>query len=146
MNFKIFTIPFDSSKQLFNEEDVNKFCINKKINEHKVKFFNENGKNYWSVYIGYENILEKSEVIQAFSESEKILFDKLREWRKEAAEKDGVPVYIAATNSQLENIVKSKPTTLEQLKNIDGFGAKKVEKYGKEIIEKIKLFCEAINE
>ena len=40
------------------------------------------------------------------------------------------------------NIVKNRPTTLEALKNIDGFGTKKIENYGKEIIGIIKNYVE----
>jgi len=33
------------------------------------------------------------------------------------------------------SIINDKPKSLEALKNIDGFGVKKIESYGKEIIE-----------
>jgi superfamily II DNA helicase RecQ len=80
------------------------------------------------------------------TEVERILFDKFREWRKETAENEGIPVYIVATNNQIASIIRLRPKSLEQLKTIDGFGKKKIEKYGKIIVEKIKAFYEVDNE
>jgi superfamily II DNA helicase RecQ len=68
------------------------------------------------------------------------LLERFRAWRKERAEKDGVPVYIIGTNKELVNIVKTVPASLEALKGIKGFGKAKIQKYGKEIIEIINIF------
>ena len=74
------------------------------------------------------------------NDSDKIFFEKLREWRRETAEQAGVPVYVVNTNNQLLNVIKEKPKTLEALKRINGFGKKKIEQYGKQIIEMVKTF------
>jgi superfamily II DNA helicase RecQ len=44
-----------------------------------------------------------------------------------------VPPFVIARNSQLADIIKREIKTLEALKTINGFGNKKVEKYGQEI-------------
>jgi superfamily II DNA helicase RecQ len=146
MNIKIFTIPFDRDKKYFDDDEVNKFIINKKIFEYKINFFCEDNRNYWTVIIVYETVIEKVSISKEMTEVERILFDKFREWRKETAENEGIPVYIVATNNQIASIIRLRPKSLEQLKTIDGFGKKKIEKYGKIIVEKIKAFYEVDNE
>jgi len=59
-------------------------------------------------------------------EPQRLLFDRLRTCRKEAAEKAGVPVYIVATNKRLSDIVRTAPESLETLKGIKGFGNSKI--------------------
>jgi hypothetical protein len=39
-------------------------------------------------------------------EEQQLLFKRLRQWRKEKAEKEGVPVFIIATNRQLLQLVQ----------------------------------------
>ena len=64
-------------------------------------------------------------------DAQELLFTRLREWRKDEAEKLGVPVYIVATNSQLREVALRNPQSLESLRSIKGFGKKKIEKHGK---------------
>ena len=46
------------------------------------------------------------------------------------------------SNMQLEQIITQKCVTLEHLKTIKGIGKSKIDKYGKEIIEIVKVFYE----
>jgi len=145
MNFRIITIPFDETKELFLEEELNKFTVNKKILNYKAEFFVKNDKAFWTIFIEYENVHLESKgqstkhIESSLSESDKLLFQKLKDWRKETAEKQGYPVYIVANNKELLSIINDKPKSLEALKNIEGFGVKKIESYGKEIIDIMKM-------
>jgi ATP-dependent DNA helicase RecQ len=49
-------------------------------------------------------------------------------------------VYVVCNNKEMLELVKNKPVTLEGLRNVQGFGDKKIENYGKEIVELIKSF------
>ncbi len=139
--YKIITIPFNNKTELFDSEELNKFVFNKKIKNYQVQFFQNNDKSYWTVFLEYELLLEPAKQDkQSLNEVDQVFYEKLRAWRKEAAEKAGVPVYVISTNNQLLEIVKQKPQTLEALKRINGFGKKKVERYGKQIIEMVKIF------
>lgn len=146
IEFKIFTVPFDENKEVFLEEEVNKFCINKKIKQYKAEFFKKDGKSYWSIFIAFERILqlEKTAIIKDnnLSEEEKLLFKKLKTWQVSKAESKGLPTYIVCTNSQLLNVVRNKPKSVEALKNINGFGKSKIDRYGVEIVKIIKDFFE----
>ncbi len=140
MPFGIITIPFDPEKECFLEEDLNNFCLNKKIKNFKAEFFMLKNKPYWTVFIEYEVVMDEDEREKSFSEAQSLLYQRLKEWRREKAEELGVPVYIIATNSELKQIVIQSPKTIEALKRIKGFGKKKIEKHGKEIIQLIKNF------
>jgi superfamily II DNA helicase RecQ len=141
-NFEIITIPFNKETESFDTEFLNTFCANKKIIEKRVESFRANDKLYWTVFLEYETILPKQKEETDLSEAEEVLFEKLRVWRKEKAEKAGVPVYIISTNKQLKELVMKKPKSLEEIKSIDGFGKKKIENYGSELLTIIKNFWE----
>ena len=67
---------------------------------------------------------------EILSEQEYALFDRLRQLRKETAEKHGVPVYAVFTNENLAAMVKSPPKTLPDLQKLNGVGEARVKQYG----------------
>lgn len=149
---RIFAIKFDKDKECFEDEIINKFILNKNVLEIRKEFFISENVPYWSILIEYEEILEERYLKKGnkkiekeksgLNEWQKILFERIREWRKERANKDGIPVYIIATNSEIREIVISSSDSIEKLKLIKGFGKKKIENYGKEIITIVKTFFE----
>jgi len=58
------------------------------------------------------------------------LFDKLRSLRKEAADKQGLPVYAVFTNEHLAAMVRKRPQTLKDLLAIPGIGESRVKQFG----------------
>jgi superfamily II DNA helicase RecQ len=141
MAYKIINIPLSPGSKLFNADELNKFCINKKIIERKVEFFQHDGTAYWSVFIDYEPILDSFESKPVgLSEAGRVCFEKLRQWRKETAEAEGIPPFVIAKNSHLVEIINKEIVTLEALKQVNGFGKKKVEKYGEQITGIISAF------
>lgn len=65
---------------------------------------------------------------------DEVLFEKLKDWRFRRATADKVPAYIIAHNTALSAIASLLPITHGQLLGITGFGPRKVEAYGDEII------------
>lgn len=65
----------------------------------------------------------------------------MREWRKGKADEKGFPVYVVCNNAQLREMAMSKPSTKEELKTIKGFGQKKVQDYGDEILRIMRSFA-----
>jgi superfamily II DNA helicase RecQ len=63
------------------------------------------------------------------------VFSRLRDWRKAVAEKEGVPVYTVLTNEQLAQIVQKRINTKAGLKEIEGVGEARVEKYGEAVLK-----------
>ncbi|MGV8815976.1 MAG: helix-turn-helix domain-containing protein [Gelidibacter sp.] len=70
------------------------------------------------------------------------LFELLRELRNEIANENGLVHYQIFTQKGLYEICEVLPITKKQLLEIDGFGKVRVEKYGDQILEVIKAYCE----
>ena len=61
-------------------------------------------------------------------------FNNLKKWRNERAAQDGLPPYMIAHNDSLMQIAAAPILTKEDLLQIKGFGEKRAEKYGDEIL------------
>ena len=70
------------------------------------------------------------------------LFAMLKELRKQMAQKLGVPGYVIFQDPSLEQMATMYPITFEELQQIQGVGAGKAKRYGKEFLELIKRHCE----
>ncbi len=62
------------------------------------------------------------------------LLQKLKEWRKIAAERENIALFRVFSNKVLEDIARLKPATKEDLLAIKGIREKKFEKYGQDIL------------
>jgi ribonuclease D len=141
MPVRILTIPFDASKDIFDDEILTKFLLNKNLVRLTPEFFMLNNRPYWTVMVEYESVVtENVSEKEGLDKVQKLLYQRLMEWRKEKAELFGYPVYIVSTNKQLFEVVIKAPKTLEELKMVNGFGKKKTDKFGAEIIAIIKEF------
>ncbi len=69
------------------------------------------------------------------SKIDKELLDKLKAWRLKRASSDKVAAYMIAHNASLEAVATAMPTTKQQLLGISGFGPKKVDNYGDDILK-----------
>jgi superfamily II DNA helicase RecQ len=67
---------------------------------------------------------------EVLTDQEYALFDKLRQLRKEIAEKQGIPVYAVFTNDNLAGMVRKIPKTPGELLALPGIGESRVKQYG----------------
>jgi len=65
---------------------------------------------------------------------EQEIYQALAEWRSCKANEENLPAYIIAHNSMLARIARIHPGTVKELNAIKGFGERRINKYGKEII------------
>ena len=66
----------------------------------------------------------------------------LKDLRKKVAQKQKVPPYVVFQDVSLEQMATIYPVTMEELQNIQGVGAGKAKRYGKEFIDLISKYCE----
>ena len=66
----------------------------------------------------------------------------LQEWRRETARKKGVAAFVVLHDSSLDDLCLVEPQTLAQLRQVSGFGQKKIEAYGNEILDALRRFRE----
>jgi ATP-dependent DNA helicase RecQ len=71
---------------------------------------------------------------EALAAPAQALFDRLREWRIEAARRHGVPAYVIFHDATLREIARTRPASLEALRGVSGVGARKLEAYGEDIV------------
>ncbi|HEC84941.1 MAG TPA: DNA helicase RecQ [Thioploca sp.] len=70
----------------------------------------------------------------SFTDTDKILWEALREKRMELALAQNVPPYVIFHDSTLEEMVLKRPHTLKELAQIPGVGTRKLERYGQNFI------------
>ncbi|CAB3703747.1 DNA helicase RecQ [Trinickia soli] len=66
---------------------------------------------------------------------ERARWDRLRAWRTDTAKSDGVPAYVIFHDATLAEIARSAPDTIDDLRHIPGIGARKLERFGDELLE-----------
>ena len=70
------------------------------------------------------------------------LFAMLKDLRKKVAKQRGIPAYAVFQESSLEQMATVYPISLEELQQVQGVGAGKARKFGKEFVELIKRHCQ----
>lgn len=70
------------------------------------------------------------------------LNDYLREWRRNTAKEKGISTFVVLHDSALEDLCLVEPSNLQELRRVSGFGEKRVEMYGKEILDALRRFRE----
>jgi superfamily II DNA helicase RecQ len=145
MQLKLFTIPIKNVNEA--EAEMNGFLRGHRVLAVKKEFVAEGENSFWSFCVEY---LEgttasaggttsgtrppKVDYREVLTPVEFELFSRLRDWRKAAAEKEGVPLYAVLTNGQLAQVVQKKITTKAGLKGIEGVGEARMEKYGEALL------------
>jgi ATP-dependent DNA helicase RecQ len=68
------------------------------------------------------------------------LREYLREWRRGAAKEDKIASFMVMHDSSLDEICRRRPTSLAEIRGIPGFGEKKTERYGQQILQALAQF------
>ena len=62
--------------------------------------------------------------------AERYLWEQLRSWRAKTAKEHGVPAYVIFHDATLHELVRLCPQTEDELSQVTGVGARKLDKYG----------------
>jgi len=73
------------------------------------------------------------------------LYARLKTWKENKAEEFDLPSYMVIPQKTLIELVSRHPVSLKQLKKIKGFGQKKVDQFGEEVLTIIKEYLEDSN-
>lgn len=146
MQVKIFTFPYRPELEGFDTGPLDRFCLDKEVFEMQGHFFLREQQPCWTVWVRYRVVAEPTGSTRddtdktAWSEWDRLLIRQLKAWRKEHADKVGVPYFVLFNNKELESVVREKVTTKAQLATIRGFGPKKIAQSGDGIIALVKAF------
>jgi len=79
MAYEIITIPFNENTRCFHADELNKFCLNKRVVSMKAEFFRDEQHKYRTVFIEYETILESTgSEPKGLTEAGRICYEELR--------------------------------------------------------------------
>lgn len=135
------------------QEDLN-LCLrsHRVLTVHR-EFVPQGDNSYWALAVEYMQGAASSGTGSASARSGKAridykevlspvdfaLFARLRDWRKVVAEQEGIPVYAVLTNEQLAAIATGRPTSIAQLREIEGIGEAKAGKYGEPVLDLLNV-------
>ena len=142
MQLKLFLLPVKNLDAA--EAEMNAFLRSHRVLAVKKEFVADGENSFWTFCVEYLDSTAgaaswsgkgpKVDYKEVLKPEEFEVFSRLREWRKAAAEKEGVPVYTVLTNEQLAQMVQKKVSSKAGLKEIEGVGEGRVEKYGEAVL------------
>jgi len=121
-----------------NTNLLNGFLASHRIVEVIRDFVSDGGKSFWAICVVYTddnpplpktNRSAKVDYKEVLNPNDFALYAELREWRKQVAAEDGIPVYNVFSNEHLAAIVLQRVTTANQLQGIEGIGSARLERY-----------------
>jgi ATP-dependent DNA helicase RecQ len=75
-----------------------------------------------------------------FADPDDDLREYLRQWRREVALLEKIPAYLVMHDSSLEEICRRRPESIADLMEITGFGERKAERYGSQLLAALEQF------
>lgn len=128
----------------FIEKDIEQYGVIK-LTEEGQKFLDDPKEFMLMEDHNFDENEEEEEKIQekgGVSALDSTLFAILKDLRKKIAKTNNLPPYVIFQDPSLEDMCTNYPITIEELANIQGVGAGKAQKYGKEFVEVIKQYVE----
>jgi ATP-dependent DNA helicase RecQ len=78
---------------------------------------------------------ERADPTLGMSPRQRARWERLRLWRTETAKSEGVPAYVIFHDATLAEIARNGPESVDELRDIAGIGARKLERFGEELVE-----------
>lgn len=91
------------------------------------------------VLLGKRRVLRKGVVVTKQIAANDPLFEELRIVRKSLADQAGVPPFVIFSDKSLQDMVARKPKDEQSFLEVSGVGANKLEKYGEQFLEAIRM-------
>jgi len=147
LQYRFFSIPITCAAEV--EGELNTFLRGvQTITIHRELVCQEN-RFYWAIAVEYmvgnRKDVRKSELTKKKIDYKEVLspedfsiFAKLRDWRKETAGREAVQLYTVFMNDQLAAMVQKRVITKTGLRELEGVGDARVEKYGDGVLAVLK--------
>lgn len=146
MRLHFLTVPIHESAGA--EAEVNQFLGSHRVVAIDRQLVIDGGRSAWALCITYtpgdtgaaattadpgkKGRLDYRELLPA---ADFQVFAKLRELRKQIAEREGLPPYALFTNEQLAEMARRRVSSLAELGTIAGVGQSRLDKYGRAFLE-----------
>lgn len=139
MQVKVFSIRIDSVYLEQDQQELNNFLTTVTFKKSSSQFV-ENDAPHWSVLVHFEEFESQNpiQVVQNtyedLSSKDKQVYGYLNQWRTDKSEELKFKKYMICHNSHLIDLALYKPSNLDELQQIKGFGKQRAEKYGADIL------------
>lgn len=139
MQVSVFSIRIDPAFLELDQKKLNEFLETVTFKKSSTQLI-ESGEFHWSVIIHYENEAQnKPEQFERKSYDDLLPKDKqiygyLNQWRNEKSEQLNQKKFMICHNSELIDLAQYKPSNLDELQQIKGFGKQKADKFGEDIL------------
>jgi superfamily II DNA helicase RecQ len=147
MAYKFITVPVHDPRVA--EAELNAFLRGHRVLAVERKWVESGMNSCWTFCVDYlesrgdeptsgersgggRNRVDYREVLRP---EEFAVFVRLRQWRKDVAKDEAVPVYTVFTNEQLAKMVQNRASARADLEAIAGVGDARIEKYGARVID-----------
>ena len=67
------------------------------------------------------------------------MFERLREVRKDLADRQNVPAYIVFSDKTLQEMARARPQTAAEFLSVSGVGPAKLERYGETFLAAMRV-------
>ena len=148
METRVITLQYNDELGCFPEEQVQTAIEGRRVAHISSHFFVYENTPRMSIVLllgdpakaGVDPVSEsqakdRADPTVVLDETEKEMFEALRSWRLQAAQKLQVPSYVIAHNKQLVRIAKAKPRTMGELREDANLSEKFCNTYGDQVLE-----------
>ena len=147
LQYKFFSIPVTCAEDM--EHELNTFLRGIQTITINRELICQENRFYWAIAVEYstgtKKDVRKSELVKKKIDYKEVLspedfsiFATLRDWRKETAGREAVQLYNVFMNEQLAAMVQKRVTTKAGLRELDGVGDARVQKYGDAVLGILK--------
>jgi superfamily II DNA helicase RecQ len=152
MAFKFFTVPVGDSEA--SEAELNAFLRGHRVLSVERRLIESGSNSFWAFCVDYVEAggdtagsgpvarggggRVRVDYREALPPEEFAVFARLRQWRKEVAQREAVPVYTVFTNDQLARMVRGRAASRADLEAIAGVGDARIDKYGPQVLDLLK--------
>ena len=151
MKLRIFTLRLDPATGKFDDKDLAEFQLGKDIIEVSEHFLVHEKTPTLALVLRYRDLPDGGRQPQdagrkdwraELDEPGKRIYDELRLWRGRKAKREGMPPYLILNNRELAELAVKKPASIAKLREIDGIGEAKSQRWGEEILAVVAKLAE----
>ncbi|MDD4370931.1 MAG: NERD domain-containing protein [Anaerostipes sp.] len=133
--------PKDIKKQVIRGDQLIKY-IKDKVKESKEFANSSDGMEKWATNIlkldTQKQMDYTAKYMKYIGANDNDLKNSLKKYRLNKSKEENTKAYIIFTDKQLDALIDKKPKNKDELLLVSGFGEKKIEKYGDDILEEIR--------
>lgn len=144
MPFQFFRIPVRGDPSTV--EELNQFLRSHRILKVDKEWVERGANSFWAFCIDYwdgaaspgKGVSSESRIRIDYKEQltpeQFEVFAKLRDWRKQVAQAEAVPVYTVFTNEQLAQMIQKRTVDRAGIESVAGVGDARITKYGDRLL------------